>query len=264
MRTTRAFVILLTLGAALAAVRPAAADEIERVDETHPFSEGALLDLRNTNGGIEIATWDRAEARIEAEKRVRGRDSEAVREAMAEVRVRIERRDGGLEVETVLPSHRSGFMSWLAGRNVSADVRYRVTLPRRADLDLQSVNGGVRVDGVNGRLRLRTTNGKIEVVDSGGRVEAHTTNGGIDVELNEVEADAELEFHTTNGGITVSLPKGLGAALSASTTNGTIDTDFPIEVRGRVGSRRLEGTIGGGGPRLELRTTNGRIRIRER
>ncbi len=264
MRTIRALAALLTFAAVLLAARPAVADEIERIDETHPFREGALLDVRNTNGGIEISTWDRAEVRIEAEKRARGRDSDAVREALAQIRVRVEPRDGGLEIETELPTHRGGFLSWLSGRDVSVDVQYRITLPRRADLEAQSVNGGLKIAGLSGRLRLRTTNGKIQVLDSGGQVEARTTNGGIDVELNEVAPDAELEFHTTNGGITVSLPSGLGAALSASTTNGTIDTDFPIQVQGRVSNRRLEGTIGGGGPRLELRTTNGRIRIRER
>lgn len=264
MRTTRALATLLMLLAAILGPRSAAADRIEKIDETHPFQEGALLDLRNTNGEIEIAAWDRGEARIEAEKRVRGGDSERAREALAETRVRIERRDDGLKIETEQPDRHSGFMSWLAGRQVSADVRYRITLPRRADLDLVSVNGGIKVAGITGRLRVRTTNGKIEVVDSGGQVDARTTNGGIEVELAEVDADGDLEFHTTNGAISVYLPAGIGATLSASTTNGTIDTDFPIEVRGRVSSRRLEGTIGGGGPRLELRTTNGRIRIRER
>jgi DUF4097 and DUF4098 domain-containing protein YvlB len=67
-----------------------------------------------------------------------------------------------------------------------------------------------------------------------------------------------------NGSITLELPEGAGAEVSASNVNGGIETDFPITVR-RVGfvGHRLRGTIGDGGPRLELSTVNGSIRIRK-
>jgi hypothetical protein len=46
--------------------------------------------------------------------------------------------------------------------------------------------------------------------------------------------------------------------------NGGIETDFPITIRraGFVG-HRLNGTIGRGGPRLELSTVNGSIHLRK-
>jgi DUF4097 and DUF4098 domain-containing protein YvlB len=70
-----------------------------------------------------------------------------------------------------------------------------------------------------------------------------------------------MEFSTVNGGITVQVPDGFSARVDASTVNGSIETDFPITVQGRFGSRRLQGTIGNGGRDLELETVNGSIRL---
>jgi hypothetical protein len=44
--------------------------------------------------------------------------------------------------------------------------------------------------------------------------------------------------------------------------NGGIETDFPLEVRGRVAHRRLTGTVGTGGRTLELATINGAISLK--
>jgi DUF4097 and DUF4098 domain-containing protein YvlB len=66
-----------------------------------------------------------------------------------------------------------------------------------------------------------------------------------------------------NGGITIDLPANVSTDVRASTVNGGIVTDFPLTVIGRLGPRRLNGTIGSGGRRLELSTVNGTIRLRK-
>mgnify|MGYP000361465391 CR=1 FL=1 len=42
--------------------------------------------------------------------------------------------------------------------------------------------------------------------------------------------------------------------------NGGIDLDFPVRVQGRIG-RRLSTTLGDGGPRVRVITTNGGVQI---
>jgi len=37
--------------------------------------------------------------------------------------------------------------------------------------------------------------------------------------------------------------------------------DFPLTITGQVGPRRLRGTIGNGGPELNLSTVNGSIKL---
>lgn len=70
-------------------------------------------------------------------------------------------------------------------------------------------------------------------------------------------------FRTTNGSITLILPAGLDAEIDALVTNGTIESDYPVSVHGRIRRRSLREVIGRGGHTIELRTTNGSIALRE-
>src|SRR3989441_12684060 len=72
-----------------------------------------------------------------------------------------------------------------------------------------------------------------------------------------------VEFRTVNGGITLDLPPSLSAEVRAETVNGEIFTDFPLTVTGKLGPRRVTGTIGGGGRQLAVSTVNGNIRLRK-
>ena len=238
----------------------ASAETIEdTLERTMPFSSGSRLEVSNTNGDIEILTWDRDEIHIRARKKVKSSDTERARKAFKELEIKIDETGTGVTIDTDHP--RRGPSWW--GRDISMSVHYVISVPVQADLDLGTVNGKVRVEGVNGELDLRTTNGGIVVEDAGGHVSARTTNGGIDVELNEVSSGEDMTFSTTNGGITLLLPTDIKATLTARTTNGGIHTDFPITIQGSVGRNRLEGDLNGGGGTIALRTTNGGIRIRE-
>jgi hypothetical protein len=69
-----------------------------------------------------------------------------------------------------------------------------------------------------------------------------------------------LNVETHNGGVHLELPAGYNAELHTETNNGGIDIDFPITVSGRLSDvrRRIDTTIGSGGPPLRLRTVERR------
>ncbi len=134
-------------------------------------------------------------------------------------------------------------------------------VPPKIDLTLETVNGTIRVEGVNGSLNGRTVNGKIDIRRTSGSLEGRTTNGSIRVELEEVDPSSWVSLKTVNGGITLSLPPEVRADIRASTVNGSVSTDFPLEVMGRFSRRRIEGSINGGGAEVALETVNGSIRL---
>ncbi len=249
------------LGVVLAvAITTAASAETaqERFEQTYAFSAGQRLTLTNTNGDVYVEPWDRSEIRVRATKKVKARGGDADA-ALAELRIEVDVDGSGVEIDTIYPSWKRLF-GW---SHVSASVDYEIQLPREANLDVRTVNGEIEVSGLDGEIRLRSTNGGIAVLDAAGSVSASTTNGGIKVELDRVSSEG-MEFETTNGGIRVDLPSSVQASVRARTTNGSIETDFPVTVHGTFRRNRLEGDINGGGPAIELRTTNGGIRLRER
>jgi len=230
------------------------------LDTTLAFSSGDQLTLANTNGEIEVTSWDRNEIRIEAHKKARGSDDQDLQSVLDNVTVIIDEVTGGITIDTEFP--RSGVNAW-ANNKISLSVDYLITVPNQANLDIETVNGRVGVRGVSGDIDIDTTNGGIEVTDSAGQVSAKSTNGGISIELAEVDASQSMTLRTTNGGVSLALPSSVQANLTARTTNGTIETDFPITMQGRLSGTRLEGEINGGGGEIDIKTTNGGIEIRE-
>lgn len=137
------------------------------------------------------------------------------------------------------------------------------------DLDggavLKTSNGRVRADGVKGSLEASTSNGGITVhlakSEAGKPVKLDTSNGGIDLTMDQNNQN-DVYASTSNSGITVHVPASLGARVRAHTSNGSISTgDFEVKVQGQISKHSLEGTIGSGGPLLDLSTSNGSIHL---
>ena len=153
----------------------------------------------------------------------------------------------------------------------------------RGNVDARSSNGSVEVNDVNGYMSFRTSNGSVRAENAHGALEAETSNGEVHVHLADSESghavhlatsngpiDLQLDSpqrndvvaRTSNGSVTVHLPDGAGAAVHASTSSrGSVRSDFEILTSGELSRNHLDGTIGGGGPKLDLTTSNGNIRL---
>jgi DUF4097 and DUF4098 domain-containing protein YvlB len=153
----------------------------------------------------------------------------------------------------------------------------------RGNVDAHTSNGSVEVNDLNGRMSFRTSNGGVHAENVNGAFEAETSNGSVRAHLRDTEAgqpiklttsngivDLQLDSarqndvvaRTSNGSVTVRLPAGTNASLRAATnSNGSVRSDFEILTRGLLSRNRIEGTIGSGGPRLDLTTSNGNIRL---
>ena len=261
--------------------------------------------LENRNGGVEIMGWERNEVQITGTKHA---SSDATLRAL---KIDVVASADSVRIRTAGPSGHRG--SWGA--------RYVMRVPRGAVLDnIESSNGGIRVESLTTGGRLRTSNGGLKIYRVGGPVEATTSNAGVEiadvsgavvvrtsngsvradnvrgaldattsnaavnVTLSETETQRPVRLVTSNGGVTLTmnqfrdndvhvstsnssitlrLPSNVRASLKANTSNSSIDTDFEVMVRaGELRKSSLEGTIGGGGgPILDLTTSNGGIRV---
>jgi hypothetical protein len=226
------------------------------VRETRLPATGSLDLNARPNGGIQVEGWDRNEVLVRARVQAQA-PTEAEAREIASV-VRVEAGNGRVRSE----GPRTDRSDRDRADNRGWSVSYEVFVPRRTDLAMESTNGGIRVQDVQGRLEATTTNGGISLDGVSGDVRGRTTNGGLDVRVARAGwTGAGLDLRTTNGGIDLRLPDGVSARLEAETVNGGISTDFPITVQGRIG-RRIEADLGGGGPPIRLSTTNGRVSIR--
>lgn len=232
--------------------------------KTLPLKAGDRFSLRNTNGLVQVTTWDRNEVEISAKKVARRREEDLQR-----VKIEVETLGSSVRVDTIYEKY----------RNLRVHVNYEVKVPegvileairttngdieltgRFADVKAGTTNGDIRMEGGEGRIELGTTNGTIRARNLRGAIDAGTTNGSIHLELDEVKSD--IQASTTNGSVNLKLGGAVNAELRARTTNGGLTVDFPVTIQGTISSRhRIEGRIGTGGPMIDLHTTNGAIRV---
>ena len=165
------------------------------------------------------------------------------------------RRGGGAEISVVVPESIDLDLETSNGAIVVEGVE--VT----ALASLESSNGRVTLNDVTGDVKIKTSNGRINIQGFTGQVEAQTANGSIDF-TGTLRGGSENELRTSNGSIDVILVVTPGVELDASTNNGKVKSDLPITISGETSDDRLVGSIGTGGRHLLIRTSNGSITIR--
>ncbi len=217
------------------------------------FQKGGEISLTNTNGVIQITSWDKDQVEVEATKSFNGWARNADRK-MDKVEIEINERPGNLTINTYHPNKVN---MW-----GSVTVSYKLKVPRQVSLRVRNANGGVFINGIEGVVEAKTTNGKLVLEDIHGSFNAKTTNGKIQAELVEHHG-RDITCKTTNGSIRLKLPQTIQANLKAGVTNGSVNTNIPISVEGKIKRTKVRGAINGGGVMVDLNTTNGSITIDE-
>jgi len=218
-----------------------------RFEKSIALQATGVFHLENVNGRVSIEPWNREEVQIEAEK------AASSQEALDEIKIEIEGEGQRIDVKTRFP--RGGLFGGGGGR-----VDYRIRVPVRASLDLRTVNGEVRVERMDGSVRASTVNGGVKVYELAGPVDASTVNGSIHAGYRKPVEDGRHNFSTTNGSVTIEMP-GAAGDFEAHTVNGGISTDFPLQVSGKIGPRRLKGRLGSGRATFQIRTVNGGVKL---
>jgi len=138
-------------------------------------------------------------------------------------------------------------------------------LESEGDARMSTSNGSVRCENVKGSVVVTTSNGGVSCENVSGGVNIRTSNGGVKIIGPEpLEATDTITCHTSNGSIHLSLSSESQFNLDAGTSNGGISTEFPVTTSGKISKKRLVGTVGDGGPEVQLRTSNGSISIKKR
>jgi hypothetical protein len=132
-----------------------------------------------------------------------------------------------------------------------------------AEINAGSGDGEVRIEDATGAVTASTGDGSISIATSVGPVNATTGDGSVEVRVASMPHPQDMRIRTGDGSITLYLPSTFAGELDAHTGDGHIDSDFPLQVNGRLDSNRIHATIGSGGStRIDLSTGDGDIRLR--
>ncbi len=204
------------------------------------LAAGKTLQIRGVNGSIIAEPASGGEVVVTAEKSARHSDPD-------EVRIEVVQDEDGVTICAVYPgaANRCGADDdyHMSTHDNDVQVRFRAQVPNGVRFVGGNVNGDVEAENLGGPIKASTVNGSVRLETSSGDAAANTVNGSVTAVVRG-QGRSPLRFRAVNGQVSVSLPKALDADLEIETVNGTIQTDFPITVTGRLSQRHLEGRIG--------------------
>lgn len=141
-----------------------------------------------------------------------------------------------------------------------AKIDFVMYVPVQMQLELETVNGSIVVNGVGSALEASSVNGRIEARSPAEKITAETVNGSVQVEYLSVFRGGE--FSTVNGSIRLTVPPDSAIDADVDQLNGSFSSNVPVIVDGdevRTGSP--EGTTL---YPLEVSTVNGSVSLTQR
>ena len=133
----------------------------------------------------------------------------------------------------------------------------------RGNLNVENANGSVSASEIRGDAHVKTSYSPVFLKGIDGRVDVQNQNGVIGISGLRGGCN-DVTLKTTYSPIKISLASNANYTVTAHTTYGSINTDFPFTVTSKSTSESsdsLSGTIGKGGCKMELTTSNAGITI---
>jgi hypothetical protein len=186
-------------------------DAVVRSEErTVTKAEAAVLRVHpHSNGGVQVAGWDKETYSVTACKAAAG-SGDAVERILSEIKMSIE--NG--RVTTSGPGDED---AWT--------VELLIRAPKSASIELDTINGPISLYDVDGKLTARAQNGPISLKNFSGDAEITAVNGPITLE----GSNGNVRIRTENGPISVALEGKTwsGAGLTADAENGPMTLRVP-------------------------------------
>jgi hypothetical protein len=238
-----------------------------------PLESGSTV-VANTNyGSIKVGGADTTDCNVVATIRVQAPTEEEAAEIAEKVNVHLEPAGKTLTVRADKPHVKN---------NRSISISYQITVPVQTNIECASSYGSIELADTSGYVKAHTNYGSIDCDSINGQIQADTSYGSvdcreiiadeltagssygnIDIEYSDsAPAEIQANVSTSYGSIDFTAPPGFAGQVELATSYGSVKTDLPIVVKGKISSKRIEGTIGEGNGMLSLKTSYGSIRIR--
>src|SRR5258708_14447221 len=164
-------------------------------NQSYPLQPGGSLELQNVNGHVDVRGWDRNEVEVRAVKTAKQKELDLER-----VSIEVDAKPDAVSIATRYPQN----------EGVEVVVDYTSHVPHGARVEhIGTVNGTLRIAGVENVEDLHTVNGNIEVSEEGGTVHTHTTNGNVHLELARLPDTTGAPAETTNGSLVLAVPSDM-------------------------------------------------------
>ena len=200
----------------------AVAANAEDVTKSFAVTGRANVRVETNDGGVRVTSGDskQVEFRVEYQGYELGKT------------LRVDAHQDGDKVE--LTARVTGHWGFSWGGN-SRRLHIEVRMPREADLQVETGDGSVQAESINGTVNVHTGDGSVKANSLSGMIDLHTNDGSITVEnlkgdmrlrtgdgsIEARDLDGKVEADSGDGHIRIA---GRFDALNVKTGDGSVDT----------------------------------------
>ncbi len=142
------------------------------------------------------------------------------------------------------------------------DVNIGVVRSEDGLIDIQTDDGRVTLTRIVGDIKAGSDDGSVTIEDFIGDLNIQSNDGRITVIYNEGAGGVfDISMVTDDGAVDFKSPASFSAKVEVI-TDGSLYTDLPVKVLGKLGKNGIKGVIGTGEGKLYIKTDNGSVRIR--
>ena len=123
------------------------------------------------------------------------------------------------------------------------------------DIHAATIGGSVHASNIKGTFKTGTSGGSMKLDNISGNLDASTSGGSMDVRITSTNEAVKL---SNSGSINLTLPAGKGYKLNVR--GNKVETSGLKNFSGTMENSNVEGTVGNGGPEINVRSSQ-RVRI---
>lgn len=146
----------------------------------------------------------------------------------------------------------------------------QLELPKDMNISVDTGNlGSIEIKGFTSEVEANTNVGRITMKDVTGPITAHSSVGPINIEFSKVSQSSPITVSSSVSEIDVAIPAATKANLEIK-TNGTVYTNFDIEIptkkgmKNISGAKKIQSSINNGGVKIRLKSSMGNIYLRKK
>jgi DUF4097 and DUF4098 domain-containing protein YvlB len=148
----------------------------------------------------------------------------------------------------------NGTVAFKTSRTQFEAARIDGTFEIALDADLEA-------DQVLGPVKLTTRDRGVSLERVQGSVNIANRNG--EVTVTEASPIGDIDIANSKGSVDVGVPANAGFVLNGETRNGDVEDDFGLQKKGTDDHPSLTGTVAGGGPHINIVTSDGDVTVRK-
>ena len=217
------------------------------------LTPGSILVAETEVGSITVTGLDVTECNVTAKICVKAPTDEEAQTLADQIKIALDQDGKTLTVKTEKPRVK---------RHRSISISFDITVPKQTALELGSDVGEIQVTNITEKIKAETNVGKITCEEISGDIDIKADVGTVKIVYSKTApAACSATISTDVGSIDLTTPPNYSGAVHAESDVGSIKTDKPLTLTGKIG-RNLNGTMGAGEGKLHLKTDVGSIKIR--